>query len=733
MTTELIIAPPATGKTAACIQRIQEVQKEHPLAQVWVLVPDRQKGAYFRTRLASAGGGMGVTTGTFGDLYRDLLERNGIFVPVASQALGHRLIQETVSAVHASGELTHYAAIRDKPGFLLALQDAFAELRGAVVRPERFLEYTQHSSRSRHELAILYDHFLTRLQQMNWVDMEGQSWSAIEALETHPQAGSYIRLVVVDGFTSFTGARLQFLHYLSKQAGEMLITLPGEHNSTRQVNRKSQREIIKIERLLSPQVTTTDLRPHLPRAVLHLEQHILDPGDFQKIESSQPLMMEVRSQTEEAREVLRWIKAFNIRKGIALSECAIFVSNLKSYQPLLRAAANEFGVQVHFSHPAPLLDSPAVKSLLMLLNLPGEDYNTRSLLNILHSPYLDFGLDASMIEDLEKVSQQAIIVMGRAQWNQAWKMLEKFSLTDDDYMDEDRHQENLVKGIDLTALQSSFGKFWRLFEEIEITQSQQGWVAWLEQRLEELEFVDRLSSEWDWEAYQSLGGALKALAMSESVVGVREITYVQFLNDLVGTLSGACIEEPRESRLNSVLVGGMIEARTSRYKAAALLGLSEGLFPVVENPDPFLDEDLRRDLGMEPRLGREQSSIFYQAITRTDDHLLLTRPYLTGDGEIWHASPYWLSAKTLFMEKSLQKIQAATPRSQSDAASPQELLFWAVQQNKLHFQKDGLSASWQHLDKSQKILMSRRSRQAHGPHEGNVEQIADSLAIQFAP
>ena len=88
MKTELIIGLPATGKTTTCIQRIQAVHSKILLVQGFVLVPDRQKGQYFCTYLAAAGGGMGVTIGTFRDLYRDILERECIFVPVISQALG---------------------------------------------------------------------------------------------------------------------------------------------------------------------------------------------------------------------------------------------------------------------------------------------------------------------------------------------------------------------------------------------------------------------------------------------------------------------------------------------------------------------------------------------------------------------------------------------------------------------------------------------------------------------
>ena len=699
MTNKLIIAPPASGKTAACIQRIRDVQKGNPLAQVWVLVPDRQKGAYFRSRLAAMGGGMGISIGTFRDHYRDILERNGIYIPVVSQALGHRLIQETVREVHEAGKLNHYGAIIDKPGFLIALQDAFAELRGAIVRPERFLEYTRDAKPARHELAVLYDCFLSRLKAINWIDQEGQSWLAIDVLEKDPKAAEHVHLVVADGFTSFTGARRQFLMLLGQQVDEMLITLPGKPGSDRPVHHRSQAVIETLRENFSFEMIETDSSPHLPSTILHIEQHVLDPGEFEKQKTQKPIMLEAGSQSEEAREAVRWIKELNVRNHVPLRECAIFASNLRMYQPLLRAAANEFGVKLHFSQPDPLAESPAVLAVLALLLLPSEDYSTRRLLNTLHSPYFKFDLEAKDIEDLEKVSQQAIIVTGQEQWDAAWIMLERFRTSANEQLDDERYRKDLTAGIDLPALRKNLGKFWDLYSNIGNDRSQTDWVEWLENLLDKLNFYDQISNERDKEALSSLGNALKALVTSESVVGIRKLNYDQFLSDLRGALNGARLEEPKENKRNAVFTGRMVEGRGSRFKAIVLLGLSEGLFPVVENPDPFLDEDLRKDLGLEPRLQRDQASIFYQTLTRADEHLLLTRPYLSEDGEKWEASPYWLSVKNLFDDTATIKIQPGSKRSQADAASPEELLFWGIQQRRLDYQDDKkLLERWQALE-----------------------------------
>lgn len=733
MTVELLIALPAAGKTDRCIQRIQDAQKGNPFAQVWVLVPDRQKGAYFRSRLADAGGGMGVTIATFRDLYRDLLERNGKFIPLVTQALGHRLIQETVKDIHASGELNNFTAIMDKPGFLSALQDVFAELRGALVRPESFIEYTRNSTPARYELAVLYDRFLTRLKTLNWIDQEGQSWLAIEAMERNPKAAAHLTMVIADGFTSFTGARRQVLKLLGQQAEGLLITLPGKTGSKRPVHRRSLAVIETLKSDLSPLVTEIDAEPHLPEEILRIEQHVLNPGIPVKANSRKPLMFEARSQTEEAREALRWIKDLTVRHNIPLSTCAVFAGNLDIYQPLLRSAANEFGIKIHFSQSDPLAESPAVMAILALLNLPLEDYPTRALLNTLRSPYFDFGLDAKDLENLEKVSQQAIIVTGRDQWEAAWTMLEGFHASIADQLDDERQRNDLTAGIDLPALRSSLERFWGLFSHIDMELSQTEWVGWLENQLTTLGFYVRISEERDREACHSLGDALRALVMSESAMGVQKVNFGQFISDLQGAIAGARLEEYRENRKNALFAGRMVEARASRFQAVVLLGLSEGLFPIVENPDPFLDEELRRDLGLETRLQREQASIFYQAFTRADSYLLLTRPYLSEDGEAWEASPYWLSVKDLFEENAILKVQSGTIRPQANAASTQELLFWAVQQRDLQYEQDEeLARRWHILAKAHSILDARRAKNAQGIFEGDVESVAHDLATDYS-
>jgi ATP-dependent helicase/nuclease subunit B len=734
MPVELILAPPAAGKTAACIQRILTLRQSDPLAPAWVLVPDAQNAAYFRQRLARAGGGLGVNVGTFRALYTDLLERQGNFTPVITPALEHRLVQGGVDAAFAAGELAHYAAIRTKPGFIAALQDIFSELRSAYISPEQFSAYTREAAPAKSELAGLYTRFIAQLQAIGWIDRDGQIWAAIDILERDPAAAAHIRLLVADGFSAFAGARLAFLKRLSAQVGELLITLPGQRDSTRPVQRRVQPVIEALMRELAPRVTDLTHPPHLPPESLYLEQHVLDPGEYLKIEASTPIFLEAQSQGEEAREALRWIKRLHKRHGVPLSACALFVSHLEAYRPYLRAAADEFGMRVHFSHPDPLTDSPAVGSLLNLLEMPLADYKTRAVFNALRSPYFDFGLTGEDIDHLELVSQKGRIVSGREQWAETWDMLIAARRTSVESLDDERRERNPLRDVDLPALQNQFSRFWQVFDGINEHRSQTGWVAWLEATLAELGFYEQLSGERDMEAWQTLGETLGALVLSEQVLGEREVDYARFLSDLVGALQGAQLDEPREARANAVWVSGLHHAEASRYQAVALLGFSEGLFPVVEHPDPFLDETTRADLGLDPQLGREQASAFYQAFTRAERHLLLARPYLADHGESWDPSPYWAAAASLFTQDALQKISPNTARPQAEAASPQELLFWAVQHQALRYPNDEqLTSNWQDLRRARTVLAARRTKQPGGIYEGDAAALTPILAEKYAP
>ena len=52
MSIKILTAPPAGGKTTYCIEVIHQLRTQDPLAQIKVIVPDKQQMAYWKKRLA---------------------------------------------------------------------------------------------------------------------------------------------------------------------------------------------------------------------------------------------------------------------------------------------------------------------------------------------------------------------------------------------------------------------------------------------------------------------------------------------------------------------------------------------------------------------------------------------------------------------------------------------------------------------------------------------------------
>ena len=733
MSIELLLAPPASGKTETCIKRINQIHLDKPLAKIWVIVPDRLQAAAFRRRLAGAGGALGTQVGRFGDLFSSLLEQTGTYTPSASVPLLHRLIQEAVDDAIAKGELPYFEPLRLFPGFILALRDSFAELKRALVSPEQFTIFAQGGTPSQKDLAVLYTRYQARLRELNLADQEDLNWLAISALENQSTTASSIQLLIVDGFDSFNGAQYRVLQLLSEQVGDLLITFPGVRGSKRPAHRRFIENIERLVADLSPEIIHLENQPYLPPEIAHLESHLFE-ADISSIgPSGNCVLLEARTTADEARETLRWIKKLVVRENIPLSDCMIFTPNPATYHPLLRLSAKEFGIPIRFTLDESLEASPAFTALANLLSLAVEKFNSHYLINTLRSPYFDFSINAETIDTFEMISRVAQIIEGQSQWNEAWERLE--ASTDQEHLDldDERNAPKLPRGSDANELRQVMASVFRTLTPPEQALTQTEWITWLEDLLELLQFYERAESERDKAACEVFRETLRALVLSETVVGERRVDYKQFISDLLGTVRGEGFREPSVVGEPALLVGRMTEARGSRYQAVALMGLSEGSFPANERPDPFLDEDLREALGLESRLQREQAGLFYQAITRADRYLLLTRPYLSEDGEQWEASTFWKAAHSLLEKTSLISVNPDTPQPLSEAASTQELLFSAVRQKKLPKEYQFLITRWQDLQHAWKVLQARRAKRIDGPHEGSIELVAAAINQRYAP
>ena len=174
----LLLAPAGHGKIENIIQRIQQVLAGQPLAPVTVIVPNTIQAAGFRQRLASSGGALGVEVLTFHSLYAELLTRAAQPIPLLVDPVRIRLLRAIVDDLYRHGEIRHFAALLDKPGFIASLRNTIEELKRARIFPDDFASAVNGLEVRLEEISGVYSAYQTWLQEQNWADNEGRGWLA---------------------------------------------------------------------------------------------------------------------------------------------------------------------------------------------------------------------------------------------------------------------------------------------------------------------------------------------------------------------------------------------------------------------------------------------------------------------------------------------------------------------------------------------------------------------------
>jgi ATP-dependent helicase/nuclease subunit B len=753
MSTKLILAPAASGKTHQCIERVCSTSHVYPLSAVWVILPDSHQATAFRHRLAKQGGAMGARVGTFADLHGEILALVGTPMPVAPDSVVHRLALAAIDATADKGQLKHYASIRRQPGFALALTRLVAELKRARIEPASFQNAVKGHGQRLEELSQLYNEYQDYLIRLEWADIDGLGWLAVRVLQENVTIASHWKLLVVDGFDDLSPTQLETLRLLSDRVGETILTLTGDLAMQRNAYRRFERTLKRIQATLTPQIETLERCVTCVPVLAHLEKSLFESAPPKIKPDAALTFIEAQTQGLEAREALRWLKARIMREGIPLHECAIIARDIKPYHPFLRQASLEFGMPTWFASGDPLVTNPAIAAILNVLELAMGGWQRRPVIDALRTPYFDrtaFGLTPTDSNRFDQVARWGQVVKGLDQWGDAFTQLARQASTPEieGEDDETKKPPTLPQGEQAQKLWDSLQGFARAVTPPEKA-TLIGFVGWLEDLLapshglaviEQAE-TQKDTTDRDRSALVAFKDILRALVLSEKIVREKsEMPYADFYTDLYGAVDAATYapEDPRQHSQSRIYCSNLNQARGVSYRAVALLGLSEGLFPAPVDEDPFLPDVDREKLAwqalpVEPRLRSDQQSLFYEAVTRASDYLLLTRPYLADDGETWVASPFWTAVRGLYEVDAPLRARTESVQMLSDCASRVELLTAAVRRRGLPTMYADLVADWENLRYAGQILRARMARDYRGPLDGQLSALEPILTERFGP
>ncbi len=499
-------------------------------------------------------------------------------------------------------------------------------------------------------------------------------------------------------------------------------------------------------------------------------------------------LIEARNRAEETGAALRWLKELIVRQDVEPYETAVLARDLEPYRPYLNETADEYGMKLYISGGEELIANPAIAAFLHLLSLPVLDWPQRTVLDAWRSPYFDWSslvnASAGMFESVEKAAgrlEQATrgsrIIAGLAQWREALERRALTDVVDSATIDEDRALKEGPIGEEAAILLRMFDLFVRLLEPAKAAPPA-AHIAFVEdligldpgaevggqrsgvrsrraevgsqkpsndirnrQQTTGLNIITQARAndatcDRDITALQAFKDVLRGLLLAENIAfsipsgpAAEPMPYRRFYSELRGAVEASTYRLPQPNQA-ATLAASMLQARGVSFRAVALLGLSEGEFPKLEREDPLLRDSEReslqeRDVKMQPRIQGDEITLFYEAVTRAREHLLLTRSNLSDDGQPWQPSPFWQEVRRLV---DVQPVNTGvTP---SPASVPEYL---ALAGNLAAEQTPALAENWHQVQHAAAILEARQTSDAAGVFDGDATAIASQFQGYYSP
>lgn len=674
MSIRIIIAPPAGGKTAHCTRKVHEIYDQAKLQPIHVIVPDSLQKSEWRNRLASEighSGFIGISVTTFNGFAQMILEQSGDRRPVLEEHLNMLCVEEAIGR----SKLLRYDPIRTKEGFVSELVSTFNEFLLSDLHPE-VIRATADTP-ERQDVLEIFENYLAVLREHQWLSSSFVITAAGEVLQNGFAGLEDCPLLVVDGFDEFQKSQLQLLRMLSAEIPEIIITLPGEKDNDRFAFEPFRDALKEVKDVLSSAEVEYLADVHRQAPEIETVMRNIFEADQEKVAENTGALEILRasSQMEEVRESLRKIKALIVRDQIRADECALFVPGVDAYRPMLRSAAEEMGIPLYFPKHNMLAEEPGVAALKSLLTLSVNAFRPKQLLGLLRSPFMDERFETDEVEALDTIARKMTIVEGREQWEDTLNYLVANDY-EKGFMDADGVYIRSIRGLParekIMDLPAELKNFFDQVTPDSRTHSRKEWAEWVLTAAQDLlAKAPEIADGINW--------VLDRMVRYEEMLNQSPLDYSGFLKAFFGLTDRVTVEKEDYIRSDCVMVGDITWARGKRFKAAALLGFSEKLFPKASHEDLILTEAWRSELRL--RETRGQVGLLLQALSRADEKLLITRPFLTDTGDEWEQSIFWEQIRTILSideEKEAPTIRGGNSRALSDAASGDELLFWTV-------------------------------------------------------
>jgi ATP-dependent helicase/DNAse subunit B len=615
----LVLGPANSAKAGEVLGRFAAAANRGAI----LVVPTAADADHYSRELAQGNAVLGSVL-TFSGLAFEIADRAGYSARRLTKIQRERVLELALEGI----ELRAVREAASTKGFASAAGELIAELERSLVTPRRFAaamaswaDQDPRRTGYARDVAAVYSAYAARLEDLGRVDGELYAWQALDALRAAPGRWG-AEPVFFYGFDDLHPLERDAIETLARVVGaDVTVSLTYEAGRVALAARAEVVEELRplAERVVELPASDEHYAPAARAALHHLERELFEPAaEAERIDPGRAIaLLEAGGERAEAELAAAEVLGL-LGGGVPGEEIAVVYRSLTTAAPLIQRVFAQYGIAVAVDRRTALRHIALGRSLLALARcalLDDGPGRSGDLLEYLRGP--------ASSERPEAV----------------------------DRLEADVRRKSLKT---MAAARARLGSELPEIDALRVAEDPGAELAAQARRLLAAPHRGRapvLGTDEELDAH-ALGALTRALTeldeLGETPTGAELI-------DLLETLE---VPERALPAPGAVLVTDPLAIRARRFRAVLVCGLTEGEFPLAAAPEPFLSDELRRELAacsglrLRPRedaLGRERY-LLYTSVSRATERVVLAYRSSDEDGNLALPSPFLADVSELLDE-----------------------------------------------------------------------------------
>ncbi|MFD1017792.1 helicase-exonuclease AddAB subunit AddB [Thalassobacillus hwangdonensis] len=665
--------------SSTCLEEIADKLTAAPKGPaILYLVPDQMtfQQEYALLKQPGVEGAIRAQVFSFSRLAWRILQETGGSTRNYISSTGLQMMLRKITDERTSDWRVFQKAI-EKQGFMEQLEGMITEfkryritpdgLKGQLSEMDKFThtyEGEQVLKNKLEDLSYIYESLMDALKD-NYIDSEDQ----LQLLTDHiPQAASLDGAeVYIDGFHSFTPQELMVIEALLKKVSSVTVTLTLDE--AKQEGRseldlfhetgETFDTLVTMAKESGLSIEGVDVLDHLEGRFKnrpyfeHLERYF-DERPAPEYEGEAPIhiaeAVHPRAEVEgAAQKILSLIRD----SGYRFKDIAVLMREPEVYNDLIATVFDDYGIPVFIDEKKTMLNHPLVELIRSGLDVVEGNWRYDAVFRLLKTGFIPasdsrYPLDEDAIDELENYVLEYGI-RSRSRWcsdepwvYQRFKGFDRGSQTDEERKKEARinaYRKQIVKAIEgfdegLRAAATIEAKCRVLFSWLESLSVNEKLEEWRNAFDETGEIEQGREQEQVWDA------VIQLLEEMVEMVGEEDMSLQVFRRTMESGLESLKFAHVPPS-MDHVIIGSVDRSRISGIKAAFLLGVTEGIWPMKPPSDGMISEEERSLLaehGMKLADGSKRQLLddrfyVYLALTLPRDLLWVSYPLSNEEGK----------------------------------------------------------------------------------------------------